>query len=233
VIHSNPNDLRTNSSRQHLRSSRPSLLLLAISVITSRPTSLSELSPSKALLFLLTLTCPNSLLMLYTPFFYWRQRLKRQHRRLFTSVPLFFRALQALCTSHHRLPIRRLVFDLFDVSLTPTVISTLLKLEHTLRKPRPPSSPRSSRLSFSSSSSDGDDEGGGEDDDDDGDGKGRDNAASVRVSAAVPARLKRRSLGKAAEATAGRGAGSSSDEVEEKPVPPLLLPPRRRIEGFG
>lgn len=60
-------------------------------------------------------------------------RLKRHHRQLFSSPQLFYRALHALSSAHHRLPIRRFVFDLFDVKLSPTTIDELTRSAAALR----------------------------------------------------------------------------------------------------
>lgn len=62
-------------------------------------------------------------------------RLKRSHRQLFASVPLFYRALHVVSTNHHRLPIRRFLFELFDVRLTPDVVLALREAADTLRAP--------------------------------------------------------------------------------------------------
>lgn len=61
-------------------------------------------------------------------------KLKRLHPRLFTSPTLFYRALHTLSSNHHRLPIRRFVFDLFSLQLSPTTVTSLLAAERTLRR---------------------------------------------------------------------------------------------------
>lgn len=59
---------------------------------------------------------------------------------MFTSIPLFYRALRIISTNHHRLPIRRFLFELFDIQLTPEVISSLRSTASALKAP-PSSSP--------------------------------------------------------------------------------------------
>lgn len=62
-------------------------------------------------------------------------RLKRSHRELLTSIPLFYRALHVVSTNHHRLPIRRFLFELFDLRLTPEVVLALREAAIALRAP--------------------------------------------------------------------------------------------------
>lgn len=51
------------------------------------------------------------------------------------SVPLFYRALHVVSTNHHRLPIRRFLFELFDIRLTPDVIAALREAAVELQAP--------------------------------------------------------------------------------------------------
>ncbi|CED82219.1 ste16 protein [Phaffia rhodozyma] len=60
-------------------------------------------------------------------------RLKRTHRDLFSSIPLFYRALHILSSTHFRLPIRRFIFDLFDIPMTPSTILGLINSSLTLK----------------------------------------------------------------------------------------------------
>jgi hypothetical protein len=62
-------------------------------------------------------------------------RLKRSHHELFASIPLFYRALHVVSTNHHRLPIRRFLFELFDIRLTPDVVLALREASVALRAP--------------------------------------------------------------------------------------------------
>jgi rapamycin-insensitive companion of mTOR len=44
---------------------------------------------------------------------------------VFSSVPMFYRALHMISTSRYRLPVRRYVFDLFDIDLDADVLRRL------------------------------------------------------------------------------------------------------------
>jgi len=53
-------------------------------------------------------------------------RLKARHRNLFSSIPLYHRALYTISTQHYRLPVRRYVLELFDVRLDPGVVNAIV-----------------------------------------------------------------------------------------------------------
>ena len=44
---------------------------------------------------------------------------------MFSSVPMFYRALHMMSTSRYRLPVRRYIFDLFDIDLNKDVLHQL------------------------------------------------------------------------------------------------------------
>jgi len=62
-------------------------------------------------------------------------KLKAQHRKIFSSIPLLYRALHILSTRRYRLPVRRYVLDLFDVEFDAEVIANLHHLSHTMHTP--------------------------------------------------------------------------------------------------
>ncbi|KAI0252434.1 Rapamycin-insensitive companion of mTOR, N-term-domain-containing protein [Lactifluus subvellereus] len=55
-----------------------------------------------------------------------------EYQSVFTSVPVFYRALHMISTSRYRLPVRRYVFDLFDIDLDEDVLRQLCESEKTL-----------------------------------------------------------------------------------------------------
>ncbi|KAI9458810.1 Rapamycin-insensitive companion of mTOR, N-term-domain-containing protein [Russula earlei] len=48
-----------------------------------------------------------------------------EYQGVFSSVPMFYRALHMISTSRYRLPVRRYVFDLFDIDLDEDVLRQL------------------------------------------------------------------------------------------------------------
>jgi rapamycin-insensitive companion of mTOR len=48
-----------------------------------------------------------------------------ESRSVFTSIPLFYRALHTISTQRYRLPVRRYIFDLFDIHLDADVVRGL------------------------------------------------------------------------------------------------------------
>lgn len=54
---------------------------------------------------------------------------------MFSSVPMFYRALHMISTSRYRLPVRRYVFDLFDIDLDEDVLRHLTESAKTLALP--------------------------------------------------------------------------------------------------
>ncbi|KAG8949781.1 hypothetical protein FRC04_008321 [Tulasnella sp. 424] len=58
-------------------------------------------------------------------------RFKAQHRRIFSSITLFYRVLHILSTQRYRLPVRRYILDLFDIDLDPDVMNALYNLSAT------------------------------------------------------------------------------------------------------
>ncbi|KAI0304497.1 Rapamycin-insensitive companion of mTOR, N-term-domain-containing protein [Multifurca ochricompacta] len=57
---------------------------------------------------------------------HWPSSLKSrpEYQSVFSSVPVFYRALYMISTSRYRLPVRRYVFDLFDIDLDEDVLRT-------------------------------------------------------------------------------------------------------------
>ncbi|KAI0061413.1 hypothetical protein BV25DRAFT_1900415 [Artomyces pyxidatus] len=66
-----------------------------------------------------------------------------EYQSVFASVTMFYRALHMLSTSRYRLPVRRYVFDLFDIDLDPDVVKQLGECSKTLLAPPSASSPPS------------------------------------------------------------------------------------------
>jgi hypothetical protein len=67
--------------------------------------------------------------------------IKSKHRRLFSSLPLYYRALHTISTQRYRLPVRRYVMELFDVRLDPSVVATLSSIAKSLASAQPATSP--------------------------------------------------------------------------------------------
>lgn len=55
-----------------------------------------------------------------------------EYERVFSSVPVFYRALHTISTSRYRQPVRRYVFDLFDIDLDEEVLRQLEESAKTL-----------------------------------------------------------------------------------------------------
>lgn len=65
--------------------------------------------------------------------FPYRLKTRPEYRPLFTSVSMFYRALDMISTSRYRLPVRRFIIDLFDVPLDPQVVQQLVEYSRTLK----------------------------------------------------------------------------------------------------
>lgn len=59
-------------------------------------------------------------------------RMKLRHRHLFASRSLFYRAMDMLACQHYRQPVRRYIFELFDVAVDPTNIAFVLEAGKTI-----------------------------------------------------------------------------------------------------
>ncbi|TFY75873.1 hypothetical protein EWM64_g8137, partial [Hericium alpestre] len=69
-------------------------------------------------------------------------KLKPEYKSVFSSVSTFYRALDLISNSHYRLPVRRYVFDLFNIELDSDIVKQLAEYSKTLvqpssRSPRP------------------------------------------------------------------------------------------------
>lgn len=64
-----------------------------------------------------------------------------EYQKVFSSVPAFYRALHTISTSRYRLPVRRFVFDLFDIDLDEDVLRQLEESAKTLVLPASKSAP--------------------------------------------------------------------------------------------
>lgn len=64
-----------------------------------------------------------------------------EYQKVFSSVPVFYRALHTISTSRYRLPVRRYVFDLFDIDLDEDVLRQLGESAKTLVCPASNSAP--------------------------------------------------------------------------------------------
>lgn len=164
---------------------------------------------------------PSKLIYIFGPHeasltvFFVLSRLKRQHKRLFTSIPLFYRALHTLSSSHHRLPIRRFLFDLFDVRLSPATVSGLLDAARTLKAEPDEIEDDDASSRSSSSSSEPED--------------------ATRAPPPPPRMriLRRGSRQKVGSFDSADEDQDSSDESEQaEVVPPLFKEPGRRVFGF-
>lgn len=89
---------------------------------------------------------------------------KHDSRHVFSSIPLFHRALHTISTRRYRYPVRRYIIELFDIKLDGAVIDELaqqsriakeemkngnisLMQRHGSRRTRPPTRPRPRRKS--------------------------------------------------------------------------------------
>ncbi len=66
---------------------------------------------------------PISSTFFFEPLF--RLKSRPEYQDVFSSVPMFYRALHMISTSRYRLPVRRYVFDLFDIDLDAEVLRQL------------------------------------------------------------------------------------------------------------
>jgi len=64
-----------------------------------------------------------------------------EYQWVFSSVPMFYRALHMISTSRYRLPVRRYVFDLFDIDLDEDVLHQLTESTKTLALPASEAAP--------------------------------------------------------------------------------------------
>jgi len=97
-----------------------------------------------------------------------RLKSRPEYQWVFSSVPMFYRALHMISTSRYRLPVRRYVFDLFDIDLDEDVLGQLGESARVLALPASeavPSQPNSRVVSVlfaaprtHASESDGEDE---------------------------------------------------------------------------
>ncbi|VDC00682.1 unnamed protein product [Peniophora sp. CBMAI 1063] len=55
-----------------------------------------------------------------------------EYKHIFSSIPMFYRALHIISTSRYRLPVRRFIFDLFDIQLDPDNVAGLADASRTL-----------------------------------------------------------------------------------------------------
>ncbi|KAF8517336.1 Rapamycin-insensitive companion of mTOR, N-term-domain-containing protein [Gautieria morchelliformis] len=61
-----------------------------------------------------------------------RLKARPETRNVFTSIPLFYRALHTISTQRYRLPVRRYIFELFDIPLDAEVVRALSAYGHTV-----------------------------------------------------------------------------------------------------
>lgn len=55
----------------------------------------------------------------------YRLKSRPEYQGVFSSVPMFYRALHMISTSRYRLPVRRYIFDLFDIDIDEDVLCQL------------------------------------------------------------------------------------------------------------
>ena len=61
-----------------------------------------------------------------------RLKSRAEYKHVFSSVSTFYRALHIMSTSRYRLPIRRHIFDLFDIELDSDVVKQLSEYSKSL-----------------------------------------------------------------------------------------------------
>ena len=61
---------------------------------------------------------------------------KPEYRHIFTSPSMFYRALHTISTQKYRMPVRRYIFDLFNVDLDADFVRKLSDCAISLRAPR-------------------------------------------------------------------------------------------------
>jgi rapamycin-insensitive companion of mTOR len=64
-----------------------------------------------------------------------RMKSKPEYRSVFSSPPIFYRALHNISTQRYRLPVRRYILDLFDIELNAEVVQSLSEYAISLRAP--------------------------------------------------------------------------------------------------
>jgi hypothetical protein len=73
-----------------------------------------------------------------------RLKSRQEYQHIFKSVAVFYRALHTVSTSRYRLPVRRFIFDLFDIPLDQETVQQLADCGRTLvlgsEKMKPPTS---------------------------------------------------------------------------------------------
>ena len=65
-------------------------------------------------------------------FFSISLKARPETRSVFTSIPLFYRALHTISTQRYRLPVRRYIFDLFDIQLDADAVRGLSAYANTV-----------------------------------------------------------------------------------------------------
>lgn len=69
-----------------------------------------------------------------------------EFRTAFSSISLFYRILHVISTQRYRLPVRRFILELFDISLDASVVKGLTECERTMQSSGTNSSPKVSKL---------------------------------------------------------------------------------------
>ncbi|GJJ15545.1 hypothetical protein Clacol_009823 [Clathrus columnatus] len=62
-----------------------------------------------------------------------RLKARSETKAAFNSIPLFYRVLQTISKQHYRLPVRRYIFELFDVQFNAETINTLKAYAKSMR----------------------------------------------------------------------------------------------------
>ncbi len=65
-----------------------------------------------------------------------RMKSKPEYRHIFSSPSMFYRALHTISTQKYRLPVRRYIFDLFNIELDADVVRQLSECAISLRAPQ-------------------------------------------------------------------------------------------------
>lgn len=66
---------------------------------------------------------------------HFRMKSKPEYRHIFSSPSMFYRALHTISSQKYKLPVRRYIFDLFNVDLDVDVIKQLSECSMSLRVP--------------------------------------------------------------------------------------------------
>ena len=75
-----------------------------------------------------------------------RMKARPEFRAAFSSISLYYRILHILSTQRYRLPVRRFILELFDISFDANVVKELVECEKIMLSSNATSSPKVSKI---------------------------------------------------------------------------------------